>query len=67
MTIALEMVLPGVLGHWLDQYLGTWIVFLILGTVFGMSAGLIHLIRLTKSMQANKPVERTGPHDHRQR
>lgn len=66
-TIALEMVLPGILGHWLDRQLGTWLVFLILGTIFGMSVGMMHLIRLTKLPQANEPMEGTGPPDHRQR
>jgi len=67
MTVALEMVLPGVFGYWLDQKLGTQLVFLILGTIFGVSAGMIHLIRLAQMPQANEPVDRSGPHDHRQR
>lgn len=67
MTIALEMVLPGVFGYWVDLQLGTRLVFLILGVILGMSVGMMHLIRLTKLPQANEPVERTGPHDHRQR
>jgi len=66
-TIALEMVLPGILGYWLDQQLGTRLVFLILGTILGMWVGMMHLLHLTKSPQENEPVEGTGPPDHRPR
>lgn len=47
-TIALEMVVPPVVGHWLDQKLGTWALFVSLGAIFGMTAGLLHLIQMTK-------------------
>lgn len=46
--IALEMVLPGALGYWIDQHLGTRFVFLILGTVFGVVSGMVQLVRLAK-------------------
>jgi len=47
-VISFQMVLPGLLGYWLDQRLGTKIVFLILGIFFGMASGLWTLIRLTR-------------------
>ena len=47
-TISLEMVLPAVFGHWLDQRLGTWFVFVTLGAIAGMTLGLMHLIQMTK-------------------
>ena len=47
-TIALEMVLPGAAGYWLDLKLGTRIVFLVIGVVLGFSVAMLHLIQLTK-------------------
>ena len=46
-AVALEMSLPALAGNWLDQRLGTRVVFLILGAVLGFGTGLWHLIRLT--------------------
>ncbi|MBN2578246.1 MAG: AtpZ/AtpI family protein [Pirellulales bacterium] len=47
-AISLQMVLPGVLGYWLDLRIGTKMVFLILGVFFGLASGLWSLIRLTR-------------------
>ena len=46
-TIALEMALPALVGHWIDGRLGTGALFLLLGTAFGFAAGMWHLLRLT--------------------
>lgn len=35
MTISMGMVLPGLAGYWLDQRLGTQVLFLLLGFVIG--------------------------------
>ena len=35
MVVALEMVLPGLAGHWLDKQLGTVVLFMLLGLGFG--------------------------------
>jgi hypothetical protein len=35
MTISAEMVVPGLLGYWLDQQLGTRALFLLLGFASG--------------------------------
>lgn len=49
-SIALGMVLPGLLGLWVDlKLLGTKPLFTVLGFVLGMVAGLWHLIRMTSS------------------
>ncbi len=42
------MVLPGIAGLWIDRQLGTVMVFLILGVVFGMTAGMIHLVQFAR-------------------
>ena len=49
MTISLEMVLPGLVGVWVDGLLGTMIVFTLAGFALGITAAIYHLIHLTKS------------------
>jgi F0F1-type ATP synthase assembly protein I len=56
-SIALEMVIPGILGFWLDQNLGTVMVFLVLGVALGMTVGMIHLLRLAKSIGFGSPTK----------
>lgn len=46
-TIALEMVLPGLAGQWLDDRLGTRFLVLV-GFVFGLCFGIWHLVLVTK-------------------
>ncbi len=48
-TIAMEMVIPGVIGIWIDRKLGTVMVFVVLGIILGMTVGIIHLVRLGES------------------
>ena len=57
MTVAVEMVLPGVLGFWIDKRLGTWILFTILGFVFGLTLAIWHLLKMTKAVAANNSQE----------
>jgi hypothetical protein len=47
-TVALEMVLPGLAGLWLDNQLGTRFLAL-LGFACGVPLGMWHLIAMTKS------------------
>ncbi len=46
-SICLGMVIPGVVGYWIDQRLNTKIVFTLLGAVFGLSYGIYALVRIT--------------------
>ena len=46
-TIAMEMVLPGLAGQWLDGRLGTGFLVLV-GFALGLSVGIWHLVQLTK-------------------
>jgi ATP synthase protein I len=48
-TIALEMAVPTAIGYWIDQHLGTKILFLILAALFGFTAGMWHLLKLAKN------------------
>ena len=47
MTVSLEMVLPGMFGYWVDQKLGTVVLFMLIGFVFGITAAIWHLIQMT--------------------
>lgn len=46
-TVSLEMVVPALIGYWIDRRLGTVMVFLMLGAILGMTGGIYHLVRLT--------------------
>lgn len=60
-TISLEMVLPGLLGAWVDQRWNTLPVFLVLGVILGMTTGILHLVRLTASADRPDGSERKPP------
>jgi len=47
-AIAMEMVVPVVLGYWADKKWGTGVVFVALGGILGMTLGLWNLIRLAR-------------------
>lgn len=49
MTVSLEMVLPGLLGYWIDRRLGTRVVFTLIGFAVGNAMAIWHLIRITQS------------------
>jgi len=69
-TISLEMVLPGVIGFWIDCQLGTVMLFLVLGVILGVTAGIIHLVRLASSVspaepEGRRPAGEKPPHENR--
>lgn len=43
-TISLEMVVPGLIGYWLDLQLGTQVVLMLLGFALGMYVAIRHLL-----------------------
>jgi hypothetical protein len=53
MVVALEMVLPGLAGYWLDQRLGTQVVLMLIGFAVGGTAAMMHLIHLTRVDRLN--------------
>ena len=55
-SVALEMVLPGLLGYWLDQKLGTRVVLTVAGFGFGLVMGIYHLVQMTR------PKDHSGVH-----
>lgn len=48
MTISAEMVIPGLLGYWLDQWLGTRVLFLLIGFALGGILATSALMRIAK-------------------
>ena len=48
MTVSLEMVIPGLLGHLVDRWLGSKVVFTLIGFSVGLTAGMVHLLRMTR-------------------
>jgi F0F1-type ATP synthase assembly protein I len=53
-TVAAEMALPPLGGYFLDQWLGTKAVFLILGALFGLALGFWHLLKLAHASSKRK-------------
>jgi F0F1-type ATP synthase assembly protein I len=53
MTISAEMVVPGLLGYWLDQKLGTQVLFLLLGLVGGSVLAAWSLARVARRKGSN--------------
>lgn len=52
-TVALEMVLPGVLGNWLDKRWGTSFLALV-GFALGMVTGVWHLLLMVGVAQTRR-------------
>lgn len=63
MTIGVEMVLPILGGHWLDDWLGIKGVFAILGGILGVSAGLWSLLRMVEPLRRSDDERRRPPPD----
>lgn len=49
MVVSLEMVLPGLAGYWVDQKLGTAVLFLLIGLAVGGVSAMVHLIAMTRA------------------
>lgn len=62
-TIAMEMVVPILLGYGLDYWLGTRPVFTIVGAALGMAGGLWHLIRLAGELSGKSEKGRDRKED----
>ena len=59
-TIVIEMVVPGIVGHWLDDRWGTRFLALT-GLALGVSVGVLHLLALSRrSVRPATGVRRTS-------
>ena len=47
-SISLELVVPVLIGYWLDQRWGTLPLLLIVGVILGFATATLSLLRLTK-------------------
>lgn len=56
-TIGVGMVLPGIVGHYLDQWLETSFLAIV-GFAFGVAAGLWQLIRWTQPPSQSHPDDK---------
>jgi F0F1-type ATP synthase assembly protein I len=64
MTISLEMVIPGLLGYLLDQWLGTQVVFLLLGFAIGAILATSALVRIAKRSTPSGGQKNVGQSKH---
>ena len=61
-TIALTMVIPALLGHWLDRWLGVSPLFAAAGAALGLYAGIRGLLELVRPKDGPKDSDRRdGP------
>ena len=63
-SISLEMVVPGLIGLWIDRQLGTVLLFLVLGVIVGVTTGMLHLVRLAAAASRREPSPRTSSDNH---
>jgi hypothetical protein len=54
MVVALTMVLPGLAGHWVDEQLGTVVLFLLIGLGLGCTAATFQLMQIIRSENERK-------------
>ncbi len=63
-AIALEMVVPPLLGLWVDNRLGTRFVFVCIGGVLGFYVGMVSLLRVARSNQEATKEDPRGKDRH---
>ena len=60
MTVSLEMVVPGLIGLWIDRWLGNKIpVLALIGFAVGMTTGIYHLIQIGAAENGGRPAGET--------
>ena len=60
MVIAAEMVVPGLIGYWIDTKLGTRAVFLLVGLALGSLMAGLALARIARKGSDGKQEKRPG-------
>ncbi len=63
MTICLEMVVPGLVGYWLDKKFGTKFVFMLLGFALGFAIAIKHLLYITRKTNQERTSKLTAGED----
>lgn len=59
--VGVEMVLPTLLGYWIDDWLGTTPWMTIVLAVFGFAGGMIHLIMILKEKERDESSRKKPP------
>jgi len=64
-TVAAEMVVPVLIGYWIDHRLGNKFVFTTLGGIVGLTFGIWSLVRMAESSSRGrgKNQNHDSPHD----
>ena len=61
-VVAAEMVVPGLIGHWIDTKLGIPLVFMLIGFALGITSAIMQLIRITAAdTRAKHPSDKNYP------
>ena len=59
-TVAIGMIVPGLVGFWLDHRLGTLILFTLIGFGLGVTTGAWQLVRMASSKNYDKQKKEDG-------
>lgn len=57
-TLAVSVVLGYFAGHWLDDRLGTGIIFTLIGVLLGLVAAVVNTVRLFRTLLRKSESER---------
>jgi F0F1-type ATP synthase assembly protein I len=60
-ALSASMVIPALIGAWIDQQLGTKVVFLLIGFVIGITAAVLQLMRIVKESNSKSQTRPTKP------
>ena len=60
-ALSASMVIPALLGVWIDQKLGTTVVFMLIGFAFGITAAVVQLMRIVKESNSKSPKPPNEP------
>ena len=70
-TIGLTMILPALIGYFIDQWAGTVLLFVVLGLIFGVASAILQLSKLVAQLNRasqilNSPQSKDdgGPSEH---
>jgi F0F1-type ATP synthase assembly protein I len=67
MTVSLEMVVPGILGHLVDRWLGSKVIFTLIGFSVGLTAGMVHLLRMTRETPGDQAHSESATQERSER
>jgi len=54
MTVSMEMVVPGLIGLWLDERIGSTPLLALAGFGLGMTTAIWHLLRMTDATRGGR-------------